>query len=155
FLRTLLIREMDHDRVLLSIYVQPPPGVTEQREGVVHGIPPKRQLAAFPDKFDEPSDDEDAKLMDLANYDVMVCFDPDWTQLSEKQLANAPKWVDRGAGLVAIGGPVNTLQLARPGAYKEKLKPILDLYPVVLKDIRIDELDRKPDRPWPLLFTGA
>ncbi len=154
FLRTLLIREMDADRVLLSIYLQPPPG-SEPRQGIVHGIPPKRQLENFPDKFDQPSEDEDAKLMDLASYDVLVAFDPDWTQLTEKQLENVQKWADRGNGLIVIGGPINTLQLARPGAYKDKLKPILDLYPVVLKDIRIDELDRKPDRPWPLVFSGA
>lgn len=155
FLRTLLIREMDAERVLLSIYLQPPPGVTEPRQGIVHGIPPKRQLENFPDRFDQPSDDEDTKLMDLASYDVLVAFDPDWTQLTEKQLENVQKWADRGGGLVVVGGPINTLQLARPGAYKDKLKPILDLYPVLLKDIRIDELDRKPERPWPLVFSGA
>ncbi len=155
FLRTLMIREMDKDKAQLSIYVQPPPGSTEPREGIVHGIPQKRQLLKFPDKYDLPAADEDAKLLDLASYDVIVAFDPDWTQLTREELENVKKWVDRGGGLVAIGGPINTLQLARPGAHKEKLAPILDLYPVKLKDIRIDELDRKPDRPWPLLFTGA
>ena len=54
-----------------------------------------------------------------------------------------------------IAGPLHTLELARPGAEKEKLKPILDLYPVVLKDIRIEEMDRKPDSPKPLRFDGA
>ncbi len=155
FLRTLLLREMDNDKALLSIYLQPPPGA-EPREGIVHGLSnPKRQLANFPDKFDRPNLDEDAKLMDLASYDVIVCFDPDWKQLTDEQLANVLKWADRGGGLVLIGGPLNTVELARPGAYKEKLKPILDLYPVVLRDVRIIQGDRPLDKPWPLQFTGA
>ena len=75
-------------------------------------------------------------------YDAILAFDPDWTLLSEEQLRLVARWVDKGGGLVAVGGPINTLQLARPGANRDKLKPILDLYPVILKDIRIEELDR-------------
>ena len=155
FARTLLVREMEKERVLLSIYLQPPPGETERKPGIIQDIPAKRLLEAFPENYDQPAEDEDAKLKDLASYDVILAFDPDWTQLSEKVLKNVAKWVDRGGGLVAIGGPINTLQLARPGANRDKLKPILDLYPVELKDIRIDEADRKPERPWPLTFPGA
>ena len=155
FARTLLVREMEKERVMLSIYLQPPPGTSERRTGIVQDVPGKHFLEAFPENFDQPADDEDAKLKDLSTYDVILAFDPDWTQLTEKQLQNVLKWVDRGGGLVVIGGPINTLQLARPGANKDKLKPILELYPVELKDIRIDEGDRKPDRPWPLSFEGA
>lgn len=155
FLRTLLVREMEKDRVMVSIHIQNPPGITERREGIQQDVPPKRLLDIFPDKFDQPADTEDDKLRDLASYDVIVAFDPDWNALTDKQLENVQKWVERGGGLVVLGGPINTLQLARPGASKEKLKPILDLYPVVLKDSRIEELDRKPDRPWPLAFDGA
>jgi hypothetical protein len=85
----------------------------------------------------------------------MICFDPDWTILDEKQLKSIEKWVDQGSGLIAIGGGINTLQLARPGSQKDKLKPILDLYPVILKDVRIEDLDRNTDKPWPLSFEGA
>jgi hypothetical protein len=155
FVQALLVREMDKDRVKVSIFLQAPPGATERRTGIVQSVPPNRLLDGFPDKFDQPVEKEDDKLKDLSTYDVIMAFDPDWTQLSEKQLDNVLKWVERGGGLVVVGGPINTLQLARPGANKDKLKPILDLYPVVLKDIRIDDADRHPDRPWPLDFTGA
>jgi hypothetical protein len=65
------------------------------------------------------------------------------------------KWVEKGGGLIAVGGPINTLELARPKSNKDKLKPILDLYPVVLSDIRISDSDRDTKTPWPLDFTGA
>jgi hypothetical protein len=153
FVRTLMVREMEKERMQVAIHLQLPPGVAH--EGILQDVAAKRFLQNFPDKFDTVTDDSDAKLMDLANYDVIIAFDPDWTALTETQLNNVQKWVDRGGGLIALGGPINTLQLARPGANKDKLKPILDLYPVVLKDIRIEEMDRKPDRPWPLSFEGA
>jgi hypothetical protein len=125
----------------------------ERRNGVVQIDPPERLLGAFPNKL-EAADKEDP-LYALDNYDVIVAFDPDWTQLSDTQLKNVEKWVEKGGGLVAVGGPINTLQLARPGSSKDKLKPILDLYPVQLRDIRIDDLDRTTTDPWPLDFSGA
>src|SRR5262249_51469752 len=45
--------------------------------------------------------------------------------------------------------------LARPGANRDKLKPILDLYPVILQDARIQEFDRAATDPWRLNFPGA
>src|SRR5262249_32103862 len=127
FVRTLMVREMEKERVQLSIFMQNPPGVTDRREGIVQDVPAKRLLDAFPEKFDQPTDDPDERLKDLSSYDVIIAFDPDWTQLSEQQLGNVQKWVDRGGGLIVVGGPINTLQLARPGANKDKLKPVLEL----------------------------
>jgi hypothetical protein len=153
FLRSLLVREMDKKRAEVSIYLQLPPGVTERRGGIVQDVPPERLLGSFPTRLE--AGDKDDKLDALDQYDVIVAFDPDWTQLSAAQLKMVEKWVGNGGGLIAVGGPINTLQLARPGANKDKLKPILDLYPVVLRDIRIDDMDRTTNEPWPLNFTGA
>jgi hypothetical protein len=155
FIRTLLVREVDKKRAELTIHLQLPPGRVERRTGVVQDVPPDRLIPIFPDRLDAGSDKPDEKLLDLAEYDVIIAFDPDWTQLTEAQLKLLEKWVDNGGGLILIGGPINTLQLARPGANRDKLKPILDLYPITLKDIRIDEMDRKADTPWQLLFDGA
>lgn len=157
FVRTLLVREMDKSRAEVSIYLQPAPGQTEPRKGRVQDVPPDRLLMRFPDKLeDEKAVAVEDKFYNLAAYDVIVAFDPDWTQLSEQQLQLIERWVGtHGGGLVVIGGPVNTLQLARPGAHRDKVKPILDIYPVVLKDARIDELDRKTTEPWRLNFPGA
>jgi hypothetical protein len=155
FVRTLMVREMEKDRVGVSIFLQNPPGREDRRTGIIQDVPNKRFLDSFPTNFDQPADDEEKKLNDLATYDVIIAFDPDWTQLSDQQLQNVLKWSERGGGLIVVGGPINTLQMARPGPYKDKLKPILELYPVILKDVRIEDEDRKPDKPWPLTFDGA
>jgi hypothetical protein len=153
FLRSILVREMDKKRAELSIYLQLPPGVTERRGGVVQDVPPDRLLGQFPTRL-EATDKED-RLYALDQYDVIVAFDPDWTQLSENQLKMVGRWVENGGGLIAVGGPINTLELARPKSQAAKLKPILDLYPVILSDVRISDFDRETKDPWPLDFTGA
>jgi hypothetical protein len=155
FLRTLLVREMDKKRAEVAIYLQPAPGRLEVAGGVVQDVEPERLLKEFPHKLEPSANTKEEQLASLNEYDVIVAFDPDWTKLDDKQLKMIETWVNNGGGLVAIGGPINTLQLARPGAYREKLKPMLDLYPVVLRDVRIDELDRTTTDPWPLNFEGA
>ncbi|HWG44607.1 MAG TPA: hypothetical protein VN688_17655 [Gemmataceae bacterium] len=154
FLRSILIREMDKKRAEVSICMQLPPGVTEHRGGIVQDVPADRLLSSFPTRL-EAKDNDDDKVYALDQYDVIVAFDPDWTQLSAAQLKMVERWVEKGGGLVAVGGPINTLELARPKANKDKLKPILDLYPVVLSDIRISDFDRQTNEPWALNFTGA
>ena len=52
FARTLLVREMEKERVLLSIYLQPPPGETQAKPGIIQDIPAKRLLEAFPENLD-------------------------------------------------------------------------------------------------------
>ncbi|HTU19549.1 MAG TPA: hypothetical protein VMG10_15925 [Gemmataceae bacterium] len=153
FLRSILVREMDKKRAEVSIYMQLPPGVTERHGGIVQDVPAQRLLGQFPTRL-EAGNKED-KLYALDQYDVIVAFDPDWTQLSASQLKMVGRWVENGGGLIAVGGPINTLELARPKSHKDKLKPILDLYPVVLSDIRIADFDRDTREAWPLDFTGA
>jgi hypothetical protein len=157
FLRNLLVREVDKHRVELSIYLQPAPGQQERRPGIVQDVPPERLLTQFPNRLqDESADQPDERLYNLAAYDLIVAFDPDWTRLSPEQLALIERWVGtHGGGLVAVGGPVNTLQLARPGSNRDKLKPILDIYPVVLQDSRIQEIERSAAEAWRLNFPGA
>lgn len=153
FLRSILVREVDKKRAELSIYLQLPPGVTERRGGIVQDVPPERLLGQFPTRLEAA--DKDEQLYALDQYDVIVAFDPDWTQLSESQLKMVGRWVENGGGLIAVGGAINTLELARPKSFAAKLKPILDLYPVTLSDIRISDFDRDTKDPWPLEFTGA
>jgi hypothetical protein len=155
FVRTLFVRETERKRAELAILLQNPPGKTERRPGIVQDIPPEKLLTRFPDLFDSNTVDPAEKIYDLASYDVIMAFDPDWKQVSDLSMNLLRTWVEKGGGLVVVAGPLHTLELARPGAEREKLKPILDLYPVVLKDIRIEEMDRKPDSPKPLRFDGA
>ena len=68
FVRNLLGREAAKTHVMASVYLQLPPGAPEPREGVEQDA---TLLKHFPDK--------------LAGYDVIVAFDPDWSQLSDDQ----------------------------------------------------------------------
>ena len=141
--------------VLLSIYLQPPPGAPSVRPGIVLDVPPERLLEVFPEQARSPARTRTSEAQRPGELRRHPRLRSGLDAAQREASGNVSKWVDRGGGLVVVGGPINTLQLARPGSNKDKLKPILDLYPVVLKDIRIDELDRKPDRPWPLIFEAA
>lgn len=153
FIRTLLVREVDKRRAELSVSLQ------LQREGVVQDVPAERLLKQFPTMLqseDVPLKAEE-KYYNLGQYDLIIAIDPDWSQLQPEQLALLEKWVGTHAGgLVVVGGPVNTYQLARPGN-RDKLKPVLDLYPVLLQDSRLQGLglDRPTTEPWRLHFPGA
>lgn len=157
FVSVLLDRESRKGRAEMSIYLQPVPGQENPRQGRVQNVDPERLLTRFPDKLQDEKDDKpDDKHYNLANYDVIIAFDPDWTRLSEQQLKMIELWVEaHGGGLILVGGPVNTLQLARPGAAKDKLAPMIHLYPVHLADSRVQEVTRETDRPWRLNFPGA
>ena len=155
FLRTLFSRETEKKRALLSILLQLPPGAATRRANIVQDVPKERLLENFPVRFTPSGDESKDDSTDLASFDSIVMFDPDWTQLDGSQLANLRLWVDNGGGLVVVAGPVNMLTLARPGNDAEKFKPVIDLLPVRPKDNRIEAAERTPDSPWPLLFDAA
>jgi hypothetical protein len=155
FVRNMFVREMEKKRAEVSIYLQLPPGALSKRNLLVQDVPPERMLEIFPDRYDTDSPDPALRLRDLASYDAILAFDPDWSQLSDPQRTLLNTFVDKGGGLVIVSGPVNSLQLAKPGAERTSLKSILDLYPVLLRDLRLDGGDRNLDNPWPLRFEGA
>lgn len=147
FTRTLFAREMEKNRAELSIYLP------DRRPGVVADVPSERMLSDFPTRFAAEDKKEEDRLNNLASYDLIVAYDFDWLKLKPEQLALVSKWVEQGGGLIVVGGPINTYQLARK-AHAEKLKPILDLLPVQPKDHRI-EADRDTRDAYPLNFSGA
>jgi hypothetical protein len=152
FLRTMLVREVDEHRAELSIYIQ------TQREGVVQDVPPDRFLKSFPNRLgDEASDKAEDRYYNLSQYDLIIAFDPDWTQLQPDQLANLERWVNQQAGgLILVAGPVNTYQLTKSGI-RDQVKPILNLFPVMLQNSVIQDLSKEhsTNDPWPLHFPGA
>jgi hypothetical protein len=109
-------------------------------------------LPAFPDKFG----DKKGSLEDLSSYDVIVCFDPDWKQLTPNQTKLIANWARKGGGLVYLGGHFNTVNLVFPPEDEDpaKFQPILELLPVVLGDRR-DYLSRKAETPFSLNLDGA
>jgi hypothetical protein len=155
FLQSLLIREADKGKAEVSICLQP---LSEQepRKGVVLGVPPERMLKRFPDKFQAEADNPADKLYDLASYDVIVAFDPDWSRLTGEQTTLLARWVEQSAGgLIVVAGPIHTFHLARPGANKAKLAPVIELNPAELLDARLEEEERRSDKPFRLNFPPA
>src|SRR5262249_2197012 len=149
---SLLVREVDQRRAELSICLQ------NLREGVVQDVPGDRLLRQFPARLSEdasgPAED---RYADLTFYDLIIPFDVDWSRLTPEQLGTLEKWVNSQAGgLILVAGPVNTYQLARP-THRDAMKAILDLFPVVLQDSRLQNLgfDRSNTEPWRLNFPGA
>ena len=135
-LRTLLAREASQNRAELSVCLQSEAG----REGTaVQDVAPDRLLTKFPTRLDttggKPTDKPEDKYYNLNEYDLIVAIDPDWSELSEDQVKNIQGWVDNlGGGLVYVAGPVFSPQLAR-AAEDGRLKPLLDVLPVLPDDI--------------------
>jgi hypothetical protein len=160
FLRELLIRETQKDLARVTVVLQPVNrDDTSHPPGTVQGLPEKRFRAEFPSLYrpdvpiTEPESEE--AINDLASYDVIVALDPDWTRIRDVTGQNIARWVENGGGLVVVGSTRYTKRLSRPGDYKAKLQPIIDVLPVVLKDVDALEFDRKPDQPWNLKFESG
>ncbi len=142
-LRTLIVREVQQNRAELSICLQSEGG----RAGTaVQDVPPERLLTRFPDRLDttnKPTDKPEDKYYNLNEYDLVIAFDPDWTEkdaagnfrIADEHIKNLQNWVDNlGGGLIYVAGPINTYQLAR-AEETGRLKPLLDVMPVVPEDI--------------------
>lgn len=151
FVRSLFVRESDQRRAEVSIYLQ------LARPDIVQDVPAERLLRRFPSRLgpeDDPKETAEEKYDNLNQYDVVIGFDPDWTQLTPDQMETLRRWVADGGGLILGGGPVNTFQLAR-GVNYEKVRTVLDLYPVIPDDSRRQATDRPSTEPWRLNFPGA
>jgi hypothetical protein len=147
FVKRLLLREAAAKKVVLTVYLQPPPGRAEKPFAVRPDVPPARALTRFPPRLEEGAEAR-RQPGDLGAYDVVVAFDPDWGRLSGTQVAALRKWVKaRGGGLVLVAGTINLPQLAKTSARFELLQTLL---PVDLGDGRADK--RRTDRPWRLRF---
>ncbi|MCI0700175.1 MAG: hypothetical protein L0241_03710, partial [Planctomycetia bacterium] len=145
FLRTMLAREVADKRATLTTLVQNEAGTSnkltaEKDEVLIH---------KFPIKFDlkDIKDDPD-KAYNLNEYDVLIAFDPDWSELSEKQAEDLSRWVtEGGGGVIYVAGPINTFQLARIEMGKSRLGPLLDILPVGPADIIAQQIKRTPKYP--------
>jgi hypothetical protein len=151
-LRTLLVRETSQNRAELSICLQTEGG----REGTgVQDVPPERLLTKFPTRLDttnKATDKPEDKYYNLNEYDLVIAFDPDWSELSPEQVKNLQTWVDNlGGGFVYVAGPLCTYQLARADE-SGRLKPLLDVMPVVPDDIILIKTRPVPRTPRRLLL---
>lgn len=155
FCRRLFANEDDKKRAVLSVCQQ----VTDLKGDRALDVPPERLLKIFPNVYEdkkESSDKAEDRYYNLAHYDLIIAFDPDWTRVSPESLKLLEQWVDAGGGLIIVAGPINTFQLAR-GTNEKALEPVINLYPVRVDDSRLSALGvtRDPSKPYPLNFPGA
>jgi hypothetical protein len=111
FLRTYLFR--DRDTVVDVLLQTGRPGISQEADHLL---------------FEFPADIEE-----LSEYDCIVAFDPDWTELDLLQVQALEQWVaERAGGLIVIAGPVHTPQWADMRRTDMRFNTIRALYPVVL-----------------------
>ncbi len=161
FLRTQLVR----DQVDLSIWLQNEGGRSGQ---VALDVPPHRVLKRFPyymtarkaedapeTKEANKDPDNPERYYDLNLYDLIIAFDPDWTQLSAQEVRMLKSWVQANAGgLIIVAGNAFTYQLASLEP-TDPLYPLLSLYPVVPKNIRLGNPRKSSTKvPYRLSFPG-
>ena len=150
FLRTILYREVLEKRLDLSVYLQ-----SGKEDQVDQDVESERLLRGFPNKLGAAGPNE--KYMSLSDYDVIIAIDPDWLTLEPAQMRLLKDWVGvHSGGLVFVGGPVNTYQLARPAGVD--ITDLKTLLPVFLNDSRLHGLGgigHDASRPYVLRFTGA
>ena len=149
FLRTFLVREVQDNRATVTILVQNEAG----KAGQITPNPTEEVIPRFPDQLDLGNKiaDPKEKPFNLNEYDLIVAFDPDWSEITRDQADMIQTWVERqGGGLIYIADRINTYQLIRRGTEKDSpLYPILDILPVVPDDViavKVQTIARTPRR---------
>ncbi len=134
-IRTFLDREVLENRATVTLLVQNEAGTT----GQLTPNPTEKIIGRFPTKLDLSGKIIDPKEKDynLNEYDLIIAFDPDWTEVSQQQAEDLQLWVERqGGGLIFIADRINTYQLARVETDNKdsRLRPILEVLPVIPDD---------------------
>ena len=156
-LRSLLVRETDQKRAEVSIYLQNEGG---QDGTIVQDVEPGRLLLKFPDELEagrKPGaggEVTDATALsrqrynNLDEYDIVVVFDPDWNERDKSNALRIPntaftnleKFVTKfGGGFVYVAGGFYTPLLARNDEESGRLRPILNILPVIPDDAVVTE----------------
>jgi hypothetical protein len=90
----------------------------------------------------------------LYQYDCIVAFDPDWTELDATQVELLEKWVSEEAGgLIVVAGSIQTGKWVRSTEHEK----IRDLYPVQFQErlTLLDDGHYAGETAWPLEFDRA
>ncbi|MFI4876194.1 MAG: hypothetical protein ACIALR_12675 [Blastopirellula sp. JB062] len=136
FLRNQLYRDKD---VELHVYLQSgEPGISQESDELLFQFP------------------EDAADL-FENYDCIVAFDPDWSQLTLEQAELLERWVaEKAGGLIVTTGPVYTAKWASQRRGDPVVEVVKQLYPVTFHSrgtsIGLDRFGS--EKAWPLSFTN-
>jgi hypothetical protein len=138
-IRTYFDREAQEERATVTLLVQNEAGLSgnltpNAREQIIRRFPTRLDLSG---KVIDPTEKDADKQYNLNEYDLIIGFDPDWTELSLQQAEDIKTWVEQqGGGFIWIGDRINSIQLARVerGDKDSRLLPILDILPVIPDD---------------------
>ena len=140
FLRTFLVREVQDNRATVTILVQNEAGTS----GKLTPNPTEEVILRFPDRLnlkDEKIDPKD-KQYNLNEYDLIIAFDPDWSEVAPAggMIQTCQR---QGGGLIYVADRINTFQLIRRGEWAAR-QPILDILPVIPDDVIAVRFRRSP-----------
>jgi hypothetical protein len=91
-------------------------------------------------------------MKELAQYDTIIAFDPDWRELDPQQIELMEKWVgEESGGLIAIAGPIYTDAWVQA----PEMATVRKLYPVEFNRrlALLEDSHYGSQQPWPLDFT--
>ena len=101
-------------------------------------------------------DDFPASRLEMADYDCLVAFDPDWKELKPEQVKALYDWVDLDhGGMIAVAGAVNAGRAAEGWIQDPEMAMIRRLYPVEFNQglSTRSNVTYSSDEAWPLEFT--
>ena len=109
YLRTMLFR--DKSTVVDVLLQSGQPGISQEAANILTEFPTTRQQ--------------------MAEYDCLVAFDPDWQALKPDQVDLLYDWIDQDhGGMIAVAGPVNAARAADGWVQNPEMAKIRKLYPV-------------------------
>jgi len=153
-----LLNQLMRDKADVSVYVQNDAGQFLDGKSITYLDDKYRHLKEFPNRLvlgDEVVDKPEAQWLNLAKYDVIIAFDPDWTLLTAEQCRMIDTWILlQAGGLLHVAGPINTKKMTYPENI-EKLKPLLECFPVELADYDQKMAAREQNKPRRLEFPGV
>ena len=91
---------------------------------------------------------------ELFEYDCIVAFDPNWTELDAGQVELLESWISEEAGgMIAVAGPIHTSRWTRSTEHSK----LRDLYPVVFQQrmTLLDDGQFNGEIAWPLAFERS
>ena len=136
FVRNLLYRDRDvESHVLLQTGKQ---GMSQEAERIIDEFPADRAA--------------------LSEYDAVLAFDADWTQVSDAQVQALEQWVaEQAGGLLLVAGTVEMPKWLARSASGERSTILRSLSPVKLiqSGSRVLSTSRsESEKPWPLKLSS-